>query len=78
MRRLARCLTLALLFLTPALSRQKIKVDFREFTLGNGLWVIIVEDHNAPVFSICVTYNVGSGDEKPGRTEKPALGRAPG
>jgi predicted Zn-dependent peptidase len=30
--------------------------------------VIIAEDHNAPVFSIAVNYNVGSRDERPGRT----------
>jgi zinc protease len=43
-------------------------VLFREFTLKNGLRVILSEDHSAPTFSICVTYNVGSRDERPGRT----------
>jgi len=36
--------------------------------LENGLRVIISEDHAAPVFAICVTYHVGSKDERPGRT----------
>jgi len=36
--------------------------------LANGLRVIIVPDHSAPVYAICVTYNVGSRDEKPGLT----------
>lgn len=43
-------------------------VPFKQFTLRNGLRVILSEDHSAPTFSICVTYNVGSRDERPGRT----------
>src|SRR3978361_756128 len=37
-------------------------------TLPNGLRVIISEDHAAPVFSIVVNYNVGSRNERKGRT----------
>jgi zinc protease len=37
-------------------------------TLPNGLRVIVLEDHAAPVFSIAVNYNVGSRNERPGRT----------
>lgn len=44
------------------------KVQFTDHTLRNGLRVIIVEDHTAPVFSIAITYNVGSRNERPGRT----------
>jgi predicted Zn-dependent peptidase len=36
--------------------------------LPNGLRVILSEDHTAPVYSIVVHYNVGSRDERPGRT----------
>jgi zinc protease len=43
-------------------------VAFKEFTLKNGLRVILSEDHSAPTYSICVTYNVGSRDERQGRT----------
>ncbi|HEX9786754.1 MAG TPA: pitrilysin family protein [Candidatus Binatia bacterium] len=43
-------------------------IDFKEFKLENGLRVLLAEDHRAPTYSICVTYNVGSRDEKPGRT----------
>ncbi|HTN71235.1 MAG TPA: pitrilysin family protein, partial [Methylomirabilota bacterium] len=43
-------------------------IAFKEFTLKNGLRVILSEDHSAPTYSICVTYNVGSRDERPGRT----------
>ena len=44
------------------------RVDFKETTLKNGLRVITVEDHTAPVIAINVTYNVGSRDERRGRT----------
>ena len=30
--------------------------------------MLLAEDPSAPTFSICVTYNVGSRDENPGRT----------
>ena len=43
-------------------------IAFKEFKLKNGLRVLLAEDSSAPTFSICVTYNVGSRDEKPGRT----------
>ena len=36
--------------------------------LDNGLRVIIAPDHTAPVYGLCVTYNVGSRVEPPGRT----------
>jgi predicted Zn-dependent peptidase len=43
-------------------------VDLKETRLTNGLRVITVEDHDAPVIAVNVTYNVGSRNEKPGRT----------
>ena len=43
-------------------------VSFRDVRLRNGLRVILSEDHSAPTYAIAVTYNVGSRDERPGRT----------
>ena len=43
-------------------------LTFTDQKLDNGLRVIIAEDHTAPVFGIAVTYNVGSRNERPGRT----------
>ena len=40
----------------------------KETRLANGLRVITVEDHNAPVIAVNVTYNVGSRNEREGRT----------
>src|SRR5712691_4774766 len=47
---------------------RSMHVDLKETRLANGLRVITVEDHNAPVIAVSVTYNVGSRNEKPGRT----------
>jgi zinc protease len=44
------------------------KITFSDTKLTNGLRVIISEDHSAPVYSIAVHYNVGSRDERKGRT----------
>jgi zinc protease len=44
------------------------KIQFTDTKLKNGLRVIISEDHAAPVFAIVVNYNVGSRDERKGRT----------
>src|SRR5215510_1125627 len=43
-------------------------VKLKETRLANGLRVITVEDHNAPVIALDITYNVGSRDERQGRT----------
>jgi predicted Zn-dependent peptidase len=43
-------------------------VKFTDTKLSNGLRVIIAEDHAAPVVAVSVIYNVGSRDERPGRT----------
>jgi predicted Zn-dependent peptidase len=44
------------------------RIQFSDTRLKNGLRVIISEDHAAPMFSIVVNYNVGSRDERKGRT----------
>jgi zinc protease len=53
---------------TTIAQQSRIKVDFKETTLKNGLRVITVEDHSAPVVALAVTYNVGSRNERKGRT----------
>jgi zinc protease len=44
------------------------KLELRDTHLENGLRVILIEDHSAPVYSIDVCYSVGSRNERPGRT----------
>jgi zinc protease len=62
------------LFVTALLSLAVVSlasaqaIKFTEHRLKNGLRVILSEDHSAPTYSISVTYNVGSRDERDGRT----------
>ena len=44
------------------------KVDFEEYTLENGLHVILHNDPSAPVVVTSVMYHVGAKDENPERT----------
>jgi len=39
-----------------------------EFSLNNGLRVVLSQDRSVPVVSVAVYYDVGSRNEKPGRT----------
>lgn len=43
-------------------------IPFEEMRLPNGLRVILAQDASAPVVAVTVTYNVGSRDERQGRT----------
>jgi zinc protease len=58
----------------PAATAQKAaasasrKIPIQEVKLKNGLRVLLSEDHSAPTYSIAVNYNVGSRNERPGRT----------
>ena len=45
-----------------------VDIPYQEFTLPNGLRVIVHEDHKAPIVAVNLWYHVGSKDEKPGRT----------
>jgi zinc protease len=43
-------------------------IPFQQFTLPNGLHVVLHEDHTAPVVGVDMLHDVGSKDERPGRT----------
>ncbi len=45
-----------------------LSVPFTQFTLPNGLHVVLHEDHTVPLATVNVWYHVGSAREKPGRT----------
>src|ERR1044072_6441903 len=73
MRRVSRFLSPLFVCALAVLSAQaqgprNVRVDFKETTLKNGLRVITVEDHSAPVIAVSITYNVGSRNERQGRT----------
>ena len=63
MRRSA--LALALLA-APALAQEETRDEVTTFTLDNGLEVVVLEDHRAPVVVHMVWYEAGSADEPPG------------
>ncbi len=44
------------------------RIPIEQFTLANGLRVVLSEDHSAPVVSVAVYYDVGSRNERVGRT----------
>ncbi len=44
------------------------QVKYTDYKLKNGLRVLLSVDHSAPVVAVSVTYNVGSRNERPGRT----------
>jgi len=44
------------------------KIRFTEFTLENGLHVIVHEDHSTPVVAVDICYHVGSKNEHPQKT----------
>lgn len=43
-------------------------IEFKEFTLDNGLHVILHQDNTTPIVSTVVLYHVGSKNERPERT----------
>ena len=45
-----------------------LEVPYRQFTLPNGLTVILHQDRSVPVVALNVWYHVGSANERPGRT----------
>jgi predicted Zn-dependent peptidase len=76
-----RPLTLALALALPSLSlapqafaadgttaAEHVRIPYEEFTLPNGLRVIVHTDRKAPIVAVNVWYHVGSKDEEPGRT----------
>ena len=44
------------------------RVDFREFTLDNGLRVVLSRNERIPSVAVNCTYHVGSKDEEPGQS----------
>ena len=43
-------------------------LNLQQYELGNGLRVVLNEDHSAPLVAVNLWYHVGSKNERPGRT----------
>jgi zinc protease len=64
----AACLAVLLPASLQAQPAAPLQVPYTQFTLPNGLHVILHEDHSVPVVAVNVWYHVGSANEKTGRT----------
>lgn len=51
-----------------SLHAQMNQIEFKEFTLDNGLQVILHKDSSTPIVAVSVMYHVGSKNENPNRT----------
>ena len=61
------CAAIALLF-AASVSAADVDIEFTEYTLDNGLRLIVHEDPKAPIVAVNIWYHVGSKNEKPGKT----------
>lgn len=57
-----------LLLLGWSSTNAQTKIAFTEYTLPNGLHVILHQDKSTPIVAVSVMYHVGSKNEKPDRT----------
>jgi zinc protease len=70
MMRAPRTLMLAVAFVGLAMSapRAQAEPQVTDFKLANGLEVVVIPDHRAPVVTHMVWYKVGAADETPGKS----------
>ncbi len=61
-------LVVALVVATMSAARADSGPDVAHFTLANGLQVVVVPDHRAPVVTHMIWYKVGAADETPGKS----------
>jgi zinc protease len=61
-------LTIFTLCLSPAFAVEGTRIKYEQFTLKNGLKVVVNEDRKAPVVAVNVWYHVGSKDEPQGKS----------
>jgi zinc protease len=52
----------------PAFDRKAVEISHQKFVLQNGLTLLVHTDHAVPVVGVNLWYNVGSRNEKPGKT----------
>lgn len=58
----------ALLFASAPLGAGAAIFNPETFTLDNGMQVVVIPNHRAPIVTHMVWYKVGAGDEKPGKS----------
>jgi len=65
---LAVAAMLAAALAAPALAAGKAAGNVADFTLNNGLELVVIPDHRAPVVTHMIWYKVGAADETPGKS----------
>jgi len=69
LRRARSVLVIALaLAATTGVARAASAPQVSDFKLGNGLEVVVIPDHRAPVVTHMIWYKVGAADETPGKS----------
>jgi zinc protease len=61
-------LLLIILFSVGIIFSQGREIEFTEYTLENGLYVILHQDNTTPIVAVSIMYHVGSKNEDPKRT----------
>jgi zinc protease len=64
----SKMLLLVLALAGASVARAATGPDVTQFTLGNGLQVVVIPDHRSPVVTHMVWYKVGAADETPGKS----------
>src|SRR5687767_10477104 len=60
---------IALMLTFPAMAEAaRSEAEVESFLLGNGMEVVVIPDHRAPIVTHMVWYKVGSADESPGKS----------
>ena len=65
---LAAAAMLASALAAPALAAGKLDSKVADFTLPNGLELVVIPDHRAPVVTHMIWYKIGAADETPGKS----------
>ncbi|MCM2270393.1 MAG: insulinase family protein, partial [Thermoanaerobaculia bacterium] len=68
MNRIALALVAALALAAAAPAAEAPRIEFEQYTLPNGLRVILHVDRKLPIVNVNQWFHVGSKNEKPGRT----------
>ena len=68
MRLISIALSLGVSLLCAQTQPKPLQIPIQQYKLDNGLRIVLSEDHSSPTYSLSVTYNVGSHNERAGRT----------
>ncbi len=64
----ASLIALAAVLASSPLAAEQAGTEIADFTLANGLELVVIPDHRAPVVTHMIWYKVGAADETPGKS----------